>query len=112
MTHLISFTDRAYIREGECDGCPKNPGACCQFVVLPERTLNEDELKWLRLHHGAENLWLTGVRGKKSIPCSALVDGRCSLYGSPERPEMCGRYPEIPEQLIEGCAYTLASIER
>ena len=110
MTDLISFADRTYIREGACDGCPKNPGACCQFVVLPERPLTADELNWLRLHDGAEALMLAGARGRIDIPCSALVGGVCSLYGSEQRPQMCVRYPEIPEQLIEGCAYTLMEV--
>ena len=110
MTDLITFADRQYIREGACDGCPKNPGACCQFVVLPERPVTADEMKWLRLHNGAAALYLAGVKGRQNIPCSALADGRCSLYGSPERPEMCVRYPEMPEQLIEGCQYTLTEV--
>ena len=103
---LITFADRQYLRTGACDGC----GLCCTFMVLPERPLTPDETKWLRLHDGAETLYLAGATGRIDIPCSALSDGKCSLYGSPERPEMCGRYPEMPEQLIDGCKYTLTEV--
>lgn len=103
---LITFIDREYLRTGECDGCKAtDPGACCKFIVMPERPLTADELKWVRLHPGVE-----GLTGRHDIPCSALSEGVCTLYGSPERPEMCVRYPEMPEQLIPGCAYTLTEV--
>ena len=103
---LITFADRQYLRFGACGDC----SLCCQYLVLPERPLNADELKWLRLHDGAEQLWQDGATGRINIPCSALKDGRCSLYGSPDRPELCVRFPEMPEQLIEGCKYSLMEV--
>lgn len=108
---LITFHDRAYLRTGQCDGCIKSiPGACCRYLVLPERPVSADELAWLRLHPGAEAMYAEGKTGRVDIPCSALVEGMCSLYGLPERPQMCDRYPELPEQLIEGCAYALTEV--
>ena len=106
MTELITFPDRRFLRTGLCDGC-KGKASCCQYLVLPERPLTADEMKWLRLHDGAEALYLAGTTGRIDIPCSALDGSVCTLYGSPERPEMCVRYPELPEQLIQGCAYSL-----
>lgn len=109
MTDLIAFADgRQLLRHGDCDGCNRpglNPGACCDHILLPlSRAYSEDEMAWANLH-GLTFLDPSTI----TIPnrCAALTDeGRCSLFGLPERPAMCGRYPEIPEQLLAGCAYS------
>ena len=45
------------------------------------------------------------------IPCSALNEnGTCSLYGTPERPDMCGRWPDAPGQAPNGCLYNDALV--
>jgi len=107
---LISYPDgTTYRRTGECDGCVDSlPGKCCTYVKLPlARELTPDEVKWLELHPG---LSIDGTAVRIEIPCSALKNGRCELFGKPERPTMCERYPELPE-LDSGCAYTFERIK-
>lgn len=104
---LITHADgRVFLREGECDGCQR-PGVkaanCCTFMVLPlARSWSADEASWAALH----GVKVEGATATLQIACSALSeDGRCGLFGKPERPAMCNRYPEMPEQLLEGCAF-------
>mgnify|MGYP001571890559 CR=1 FL=1 len=108
---LITHADgRRYIRTGECDGCKHGRVAqCCTFLAMPmQRHLSADEARWAELHPGIlvqDNFMVVNVA------CSALTDdGLCSLFGSPERPAMCERFPELPEQVPEGCAYKLVEV--
>ena len=104
----ISYPDgTTYRRTGECHGC-NGTGQCCTYVKLPlARELTFDEVKWLELHDG---LSIEGLSVRIEIACSALKDGRCELFGQPERPTMCERYPELPD-LDSGCAYTFERIK-
>lgn len=111
---LIEHADgRTFLRQGECDGCAREgvPAAqCCTFMTLPlARPLSEDETRWAELHPGVT---IEGSLARISLTCSALVDGRCTLFGSPERPAICERYPEMPEQMsvLAGCAYTFTEV--
>ena len=98
---LILFPEATYRRTGECDGCG-GKAPCCTYVKLPlARELTSDEVCWVELHPG---LKVEGQSVRIDVACSALVGGKCALYGEPERPEMCGRYPEVAG-LDEGCAY-------
>lgn len=109
---LIRHADgRQYLREGECDGCVgRKPAQCCTFVALPlARHLSADEQRWLELHPG---LITDGDNIVINIACSALVDNRCALFDQPERPAMCQRFPELPGQVLDGCAYTLTEIPK
>ena len=107
---LITHTDgRTYFRTGECDGClTTRPGQCCTFIVLPlAREMSSDEVRWIELHPGLS------VRGKMiqiETACSALEGGRCTLFGKAERPDLCVRYPEQPNQMLAGCSYTLTEV--
>lgn len=102
----------ATVRTGACTpGC----GACCQWIelqVAARYARNPDTRKWLKLH-GIEitqddNLAFATI----PLPCRALLpDGRCSLYGTPDRPDLCGRYPATPADLsgLEGvCTFGFA----
>ena len=79
---------------------------CCRYIELPLlRSLTEDERRWVELHNG---LYMKEANVLHlNISCSALTpEGLCSLFGQPERPVMCGVWPDRPEeQAPEGCAY-------
>src|SRR3972149_7149506 len=99
---LIEHADgRKFIRIGECDSCrTTKPGQCCTFVQLPlARMLSTDEVKWVELHPG---LRVSGQSIRIEVACSALDGALCSLFGKPERPALCERYPEEPAQLLAG----------
>lgn len=78
---------------------------CCRYVELPlARPLTRDEANWVELHPGIAMKDARTVRIETN--CSALQpDGLCGLYGTPLRPEMCGRWPDGPNQAPEGCVY-------
>lgn len=105
---MIRHADgRAFVREGACDGCGGR-ALCCQYLELPlARELSADERRWVDLHPG---LSVVGATIHIDTACGALDDGRCTLFGKPERPAMCVRYPELPEQVIAGCAYTFEEV--
>ena len=98
-------------RQGECDGCNRpglRPGACCTYLELPlARALQPDEIRWAELHPGV-NITGSGTYVRISVTCEALTpEGRCDLFGSPLRPALCERAPEMPGQVIAGCSYEL-----
>ena len=106
---LIQHADgRTFVRFGECNGC-LGKAACCQFLMLPlARALSEDEVRWVELHPMVR---IDDQNVRIESRCSALDnEGRCTLFGTPKRPEMCVRYPEQPEQLVPGCSYELESV--
>ena len=105
---LITHADgRRFLRTGECDGCG-GLASCCNHVQLPlARPLSEDEAKWVNLHPGVS---VVGDHIRIDSVCSALENGRCTLFGKPERPAMCVRAPELPQQLLPGCSYTLVEL--
>ncbi len=111
QTELIVFPDKTYRRSGECDGCKRpglTPGQCCTYIQLPlARKLTPDEKRWVELHPG---LTVNGQNVRIDIQCSALSDGLCTLFGKPERPELCSRYPEHSD-LDAGCSYTFERIK-
>ena len=112
LAQLIQHADgRTFVREGECDGChDRVPGYCCTFLSFSlSRALSDDEAYWASLHPGVK---VDGSNLTLSIPCSALTpDGRCSLFGTDARPQMCERFPELPAQMLEGCSYTLTEVK-
>ena len=87
-------------REGDCTvGC----GACCKFLTInvnPDYYTSEDAKAWVELH---------GIRVRMSggvcwmdipTPCSALTDdGRCGIYGKPERPKGCDTFPQSQAEI-------------
>lgn len=117
LAELIVFPNgTTYRRTGECDGCRRpglRTGQCCTYVMLPlARGLNEDETRWLRLHHGMDIFETAeGFSVKVEIPCQHLTeDGLCAVFGSEHRPNMCALMPEWPghlDGLVPGsCAYS------
>jgi len=57
-------------------------GACCKSFVLWKSLWKDDIANWFALHGVDEG---KGVRFP--VECSALKDGRCSIYE--HRPELC-----------------------
>ena len=109
LADRIAHADgRVFLRMGECDGCAHTaPGQCCTFVRLPlARSLTEDETRWVHLHPG---LTVIGQTIDIQAACQALDHGRCTLFALPDRPTLCGRYPEQPDQVLDGCAYELVA---
>ena len=107
---LIEHADgRKFLRHGECDGCVgREVAACCTFIALPlVRKLSADEQRWVELHPALD---VVGQSIHYNVACSALEAGRCTLFGQQARPAMCERYPELPEQLLAGCAYTFEEV--
>lgn len=101
-SELIVFPDGlTYRRTGEC-ACARI-GQCCTYITLPlARELSTDEGYWAELHEG---LKVIGATVRIPIACNALTEeGRCSLYGMPQRPQICKDYPERPG-LDPGCTY-------
>ena len=114
-----SVTDKLMRRSG---GCTLGCGACCEFMVLPldarlrDQSWFEDYVAWAKLHDvaiytdAAERLV-----ARLPIPCSQLTsDKLCALFGSDERPDMCGRYPRTVRELkgVEDvCTYTFEEVQ-
>ena len=96
-----------------CGSCTVR-GLCCTYVRLPlARVLSQDEVHWLELHPGVQVHagWLLHL---EPLRCEALTeDGLCTLYGFPERPEMCSTWPDDPfDQTPEECEYRKMEVER
>ena len=106
-SELIVFPDGVtYRRSGTCDGCG-GKAACCQYVLLPDRSLNADETHWLALH-GLDESAPRNIR--IDVACEALdEDGSCRLFGTESRPQMCSNYPELPG-LDPECSYTFERV--
>ena len=96
-------------RVGAClPGC----GKCCEFLELetnPAYLRNPDALHWINLH----GITITMVSGRAiarlPIPCTALQEDKaCGLYGTLERPKMCGVWPQSRAALgdITDCGYS------
>ena len=94
-----------------CSRC-SDIGQCCRYVELPlARSLTADEVSWVELHDGL--FMKTPSIIHIAINCSALTEeGLCSLYESPDRPQMCAVWPDLPEeQAPAGCAYLIPASE-
>lgn len=106
---IVHADGRRYLRTGTCNGCASHALAqCCTFLQLPlARGLTSDEARWVGLHPGVT---VVGQSVRIDISCGALHEGRCTLFGLPERPALCERYPEQPDQVLVGCAYQLLEV--
>lgn len=106
-------------RSGSCDQCAAGPikGECCTriaFPISPSAARNPDAVHFFTLH-GAEVKWW-GEMPLIVIPlkCSALLpNGDCSLYGQPERPDVCSSGPlnAWATQLNSHCSYQFERVE-
>ena len=102
-----------WIRSGSCDQCAAGEvkGECCTkmgFPISKEGASNPDVVRYFNLH-GVEVKWF-GDMPLAIVPlrCSALLDnGDCSLFGSPDRPELCssGPFNAWAGQLMKHCSY-------
>ena len=59
---------------------------CCQSINIHTDQMSEDIKRWIELH----NLEVNGEYVKFNIPCSKLIDNKCSIYE--ERPNVCRDY--------------------
>ena len=109
-----------YERSG---GCTRGCGVCCLFLYLPldprllftREDIFDDYIKWLGYHgidviiEDDEQVTKTAM-ARIPIPCSKLnrVTMECSVFGTPDRPDMCGPYPARPvetEDVAYVCTY-------
>jgi Fe-S-cluster containining protein len=75
---------------------PQNPncaecrGACCESLVIPLVTEQEDFARWLGYHGRMEG---KGMRRVVEIeaPCKYLEAGQCGIYDM--RPDFCRDFP-------------------
>ena len=99
------------VRQGTCqpDVCGS---ACCTFVMLDVNPLyrqDADMLAWLALHGVTVTEQAGHTLARLPLACTALgPDGRCTLYGRPERPALCSAFPMAPASLVglDACTYT------
>lgn len=111
---------KVYVRSG---GCTSGCGDCCQYVVVPidPRVLDqpadrlEDWRHWLALHD-VDIFFPSEDRVSASIPLSCYElrgDGKCAVFGTDRRPEMCSTFPEKPRFLdpLYRCTYKYREIE-
>ena len=84
-----------------CTGCD---AFCCKYLVFPQAApttrVNLDYLKFVLGFPGiqigvSDGDWFVIVRTR----CRHLVENRCSIYGKPERPQICTFYD------AHGCQY-------
>ena len=102
-----------WMRSGTCDQCAKGPtpGECCTKLtlpVVPSAANNPDVVAFFALHGVAIKWWGDMPLAILPLRCQALThEGNCSLYGKPERPEMCRTGPSNPwgNQLNPACSY-------
>lgn len=103
-------------RAGTCQ--PEQCGsACCRFLWLevnPVYLRDADTAVWVRLH-GIDLIEREGrTLARVPLACTALdAAGRCSLYGQPERPATCARFPVTPAALLgveRLCTYTFTTV--
>ena len=102
------------MRTGECTvGC----GACCRSLRLqvpPEYSANADIRRWVELHGVRLVQQGGGTFAVIEQPCSALTeDGLCSLFGTPERPDLCSHWPATPEAMepvADVCSYRFEEV--
>ena len=81
----VTFQDGRKDGSEGCIGC----GACCTYMLIPVRPDHHGYYEWLRLHGLAVELYLGVPHVRLEIPCSKLMKGKCSIYRSPKKPEMC-----------------------
>ena len=121
---VIALQDASGTYQVRSGGCTAGCGACCEFLVLPldqrmkQNRLFEDFVYWAGLHGikiEESGDWLAATI---PLACEKLVvdedgDKRCGVFGTPERPIICTRYPRqrldlegIPEGV---CSYKFDS---
>lgn len=118
---MIQFTDiptqplgkGEWTRSGSCDQCISGEvrGECCTKLALPvspTAARNPDLVHFFALHGVDIKWWGDLPIAALPVRCSALLpNGDCSLYGSPERPDICSSGPLNPwtVQLFKSCSF-------
>jgi Fe-S-cluster containining protein len=106
------MTPLPMVREGSCqpDVCGS---ACCTLALLDANPLyrqDADLTAWLGLHGITLSEHAGHTLARVPLRCTALGDdGRCTLYGRPERPALCSAFPMSPDSLVGlggACTYT------
>jgi hypothetical protein len=80
-----------------CDGCEAH---CCSTLVFPQAVpTHASNLDYFRFCLGFPGVELNVMDGAWGLvvktTCRHLVDGRCSVYGQPERPLVCRYYDAL-----------------
>lgn len=103
-------------------GCTLGCGACCEAVILALRPYAgppegfADWQHWLELHgitlFGSPDNLLASI----PIACSKLgPEKECTVFGTDERPTMCGTWPEHPAmvklRVADVCTYEFIPLE-
>ncbi len=105
-----------WIREGECHRC----GECCQTVnitAVRDVTLSQHgSLEELRLYMKYRGIRVVGEDVKQNmlfyeieLPCDQLTrdpagNYGCKVHDSPEKPLLCLKYPQAPDDITQ-CGY-------
>ena len=82
------------MRTGECNGC----SACCRFVILQVNPayMEPERRRFIELHGVRLFTQDGGVWAQVSTQCQHLLtDGKCGVYGKPERPKACAEFPFV-----------------
>ena len=121
MTSLLDRPDtRTYVRSGSCDKCATGSvaGECCTklvFPLSPSAAANPDTRHFFALHGVEVRFWGELSLAVLPVRCSALLDnGDCSLYGKPERPQVCSSGPLnawAGKALNSACSYEFEDAE-
>lgn len=90
-------------------GCHTKCGVCCEVIILPlDRRLLRSAAYWEKFKHYLEVRGLqvvvspTRFEVRFPITCQHLQDDKsCGIFGTPERPELCNRWPRMPYDLFE-----------
>ena len=75
---------------------PKCQARCCKVITFDVKNPTQDILYYYRLH-GCETIRRDRSIYRIVVPlrCNALTDDlRCSLHGTPEKPQVCNRLNE------------------
>lgn len=97
-------SDTGYSYRSLMNPCTDCDAFCCQYLVFPQAApttrVNLDYLQFVLGFPGLEigvsdGDWFVIVRTR----CQHLVDNRCSIFGQPERPQICTFYD------AHGCQY-------
>ena len=80
---------------------------------LPPWNLLDDWVTWLEQC----NITVSRRQGNQlsayvPVACTKLIDGMCSIVGTPEHPKMCSRYPRHPMDIegLDFCTYKFQPI--
>ena len=106
-------------RSGDCDQCATGPvrAECCTQLAMPvspSAARNPDVIHFFELHGVSVRWWGETPIASLPVRCSALLpNGDCSLYGLPERPEVCssGPFNAWAAQLNPHCSYVFEAAE-